>query len=215
MMAKAPVGRRLTGTVRKDHSRAGAFAYFAAKLNGWKQVEYNDRFRDDLGISFNESETRASARALRQELQPRAPDRDWLLIDGDALGLETVLITFPASGGDRSELINALSTVEGICQLVQGEATGTIVAVAVVRDRAERQDLRARVRDLTTDAFTFEPVLSETHEPAKRTWRALARREANAEGQAAQPAANGMKDRRSSVAPQRDNWPPAGCQLSS
>jgi hypothetical protein len=185
MVKKAPVGRPRGGNSRKDRSRAAAYAHFAARLHGWKYEEYDRRFARDLGVAFRESEARSSARALRQQLAPRAVYQNWLLIDEDALGLETVLIWFPPSDEDRSDLVNTLRSTEGIRQIVQGESTGAIAALALVRDRRERQDLRARIRDFAPDGFSFEPVLFETHEPALRTWRGIAHREAADEAQLA------------------------------
>jgi hypothetical protein len=185
MVKKAPVGRPRAGKTRKDRSRAAAYAHFAARLHGWKHEDYDQHFARDIGVAFRESEARKSARALRQQLAPRHVYKNWLLIDEDALGLETVLIRFPPSDAHNNDVMNALRLTEGIRQVVKGEVTGAIAALGLVRDRRERQDLRARIGGFAPAGFGFEPVLFETHEPALRTWRGIAHREAADEEQLA------------------------------
>jgi hypothetical protein len=181
MMTTAPVGRPKHGLVRKDKSRTGAFAHIAAYLNGTSQRDASTWFRSQIGLSISGSDARAAAHALALDAGKEL-NRKWLSVDEQGYGLDLVLIRFPGTGTLRRDLETCLLELDAIRQVICTESTGELVAVAIVEDGAARRELNARLRAFTDDRFHFDTILWESHDPARATWRNLARRAASREG---------------------------------
>lgn len=66
----------------------------------------------------------------------------------------------------------------GIRQVIEVSSDREVLAVALVRDLAEADDLRARVEDYAPgQPVRMDVVNWESHMPARRTWVDLACRE--------------------------------------
>jgi len=180
-VARAAVGRPKHGRVRKNESQAAAFAYVAARLNGIAQRDYSIWFRSRLSLAISESNARTAARNAGAVASCTLHE-DWLLVDEHGYGLEKVLVRFPGTGHNRHELMAALLELDRVRQVVETEPAGEIVAIAIAEDGDDRRALLERLRRLTSETFFFDVILSETHEPARATWRALAQRAGNREG---------------------------------
>ncbi len=103
---------------------------------------------------------------------------DWLLVDEAALGLLRVLYRLPNNGLPRPGLLEALSGIGGIRQIIEVSGDLEVLVVAIVEDLQEAQRLRARIQDHAIEQPVRMDLLNyESHEPARQTWIQLARRQ--------------------------------------
>lgn len=188
-MARTPVGK-----VNKDVSRTALYAYIAARLHGVRTADQDQFFRTQLGVLVGQksaaraaTRVRGSSRSGEGRGRPAKRGRrrkhvlrDWLLVDENELGLELALVRFPGSGRRQKELVEALGKLVGVRQIIETERSGDVLAIVMFSGLDVRRDLRARLEELS-DRLFWDNVLSESHQPALATWRALATKAAVAE----------------------------------
>lgn len=182
-MARTPVG-----TQPQPLTRTALYAYFAAQLAGIPIRSFNDLF-DRWGLAIRQDgATRAASLRKQQSPTKVAPGRrparrqtprldpvfrEWLLIDEPRLGLELALLTFPGDGRRQTDLLEALRQTAGVRQIIETARKRDVVAIVLFAGPRERRDLRARLEEISHQII-WDDVISETHEPAPHTWRALA-----------------------------------------
>jgi hypothetical protein len=175
-MPRPPVG-----TDSQEQTRTALFAFLAARLNHIGLGDYDRFFREDLRIKVGQNGARRAGRRAREvaEMEGRVtPFEEQLLIDEHALGLEKVIIRVPGAQEGQGALRAHVLALPQVRQVIEGETSGDLYAVAVVRNGEERRALRAQLDELGGARPEMEPVAFETHEPMRRLWRGLATRAA-------------------------------------
>ena len=189
-MVRTPVGNK-----PQPDTQAALFAYLAARLADVPVARFNDFF-GRLGIKVRRDGAMRAMKARRfnpptksiagrKPSTPSAPTspalRDWLLVDEAALEVETALLRFPGSGRRQSALIDGLTCLPGVRQVIETAHLRDVFAVVIFLGPTHRRDLRAQVEELAPEVV-WDDVLFETHEPTVRSWQELARRTAAREG---------------------------------
>ncbi|HAL27646.1 MAG TPA: hypothetical protein DCP25_13065 [Chloroflexi bacterium] len=183
--------RHSVGGVAQSNSRTALFAYIAARLHGCPVRGHDAFFSDELGVIASRTGAEKAARPYRDVSERKLPRgtaavgptrrepvlRDWLLIDEQRLDLETVLLRFPGDGRRQSDLLAMLNHLPGIRQVIETASRREVVAIAVFRDAQTKRRLRAALEEVA-EHIIWEEVLTESHEPALRTWQVLTRAEA-------------------------------------
>lgn len=117
---------------------------------------------------------------------PPAALWDWVVVDEPALGLLRFLYRLPNNGLPRPQLLDVLAGLPGVRQLVEVSGDLEILVVAVVEDLKEAEDLRSRIQDHATgEPVRMDLISHENHQPARRTWIELARRQVERDREAA------------------------------
>jgi hypothetical protein len=176
---------------------------------GWiagKYAGYPNRSIPDFLQTFVDSSLDLSDDVLEQEVRPvrataahklaRGPNRgpvadapenpliwsDWLRLDEVGLGLHKLLIRIPNDGLPLDDLVAYLRELPGIRQVIETQEDNEVFAVALCRNEAEKQDLRALIRERAPAGVSvrMHVIRLEDQSPAIRTWLELARREARA-----------------------------------
>jgi hypothetical protein len=184
-VARPPVGKG-----RQDATSTALFGFVAARLNAIGQGRFDAFFRDELELELGENGARKAgvvAQKRAREEGQRAPFQKWMLVDEHVLGLEKVVLHVPGQSPGQGELRARLLGLPEIRQVVEAEVSGDLYAVAVVRNGDERRALRAKLDELSAERPVMEPVAFETHEPARRLWRCLAKRAALDDGLVLKP----------------------------
>jgi hypothetical protein len=177
----AGVARPALGERPVAQTRAALYAYILSRLEGATQPAQAALFRS-LNLPFSpRSARRAGEPLLHKAGKKSGALREWLLVDEHELGLEKATVRFPGAGERQQELLNALSQVAGVRQIIELERSFDILAIVVFQGRAERLDLQARLAELTPQRI-WEDITSETSLPTVLTWRARTAAAAQAEG---------------------------------
>lgn len=177
------MARPTDGKVAKQRSRTALFAHIAARLAAQKYADDGAYFRDTLKIAVNARAGRVAAQAFREAGSHDAPRlRSWVLIDEPAADLDVSLLRFSGTGRPQPELFDALQEVPGVRQLLQLAGEGDVLAVVVFDGARARRELRARLERELGVTPSWHEIERESWQPAAASWRALARKAADAEG---------------------------------
>lgn len=178
-MARPPVGK-----AAQQQTQTALFAFVAARMNRVDTAEL-DGFFHRLGLTVGANGARRAARDARSAAAARGlrpPFEERFFVDEHALGLEKVVIRVPGVRTGQGRLRARVLALSQVRQLIEGETTGDLYAIAVVRNGEERRALRAQLDELSEERPDMEPVAYETHAPARRLWRHLTRMAAPHEG---------------------------------
>jgi hypothetical protein len=181
-MARTPLG-----TKPQSQTRTALFAYVAAQLAGIPIRAFDETFRA-WGLAVRQDGASGAASLVKEQplakrrrgRQPSrrtavldAAVRDWLLIDELRLGIELAILRFPGDGTPQADLIRRLRATPGVRQLLETAHKRDVVAIVLFSGARGRQEVRAQVDEIA-ERVIWDDVLSETWDPAARTWRALA-----------------------------------------
>jgi hypothetical protein len=168
------VARPPDGTIAKERSRTALFAYVAARL-AQAPLKDDSAFFGKVGLDVNGKAGAVAGKAAKSSLVK------WLVVDEPELDLDVSLLRFPP-GEESNRTFAVLADLPGVRQLIQLGTTGEVIAIVVFDGARARRDLRASIEERIGVRPVWEDIERETFEPARRTWRELARKVARDEG---------------------------------
>jgi hypothetical protein len=174
-MARPPVG-----SVPQDQTNTALFAFLALRLAAVERDDYDSELAA-MGLSVGANGAKRAGQRVRDEAREAGRDdplTEWMMVDEHALGLEKVIIRVPGSTADIGRVRALLTALPVIRHLIEGEVTGDLYAVAVVRNGEERRDLRTQLDEMADPAPFMEPIRHEDQLRARGLWRELAQRSA-------------------------------------
>lgn len=171
------------------------YAWIASAYAGTSWATFEDWTEMQLGERLDREAVRAHVKSLRprstrgrrkageptrtapSEAEKRAAVmRDWWRIREDELGLRKVLLRIPGRFDEREALHRALEQIAGIRQFFELKTNYDVLAIALVRDEAEENFVRARVQDhVAWGNVEAQTMIFESQDSAALTWLALAK----------------------------------------
>lgn len=172
-------------------------AWVASHLHAVSQARFADFWEQQIGIALDWRKAWEASRGLQTESpwrdkrgrRPLKPESEqlesgepalweWMVADEPALGLLRVVYRLPNDGLPRDELREVLEELAGVRQVIELSSDREIIVVALTRDLEEAENLRAQIEDHAVgQSVRMDLVTRESHQPARRTWIELVRRE--------------------------------------
>jgi hypothetical protein len=174
------------------------YAWVAARLSGvatskggfeeWSERCFGRRLTDDHVRAYVTPLTPPTRKGRPRKHAGEAPKREgptpalreWLAVDEQRLELLSVMFELPNRDFvPRSELFERLEKLPGIKQVIEIKEDGDIVALGLVRNMSEADDLKALVQEeVAGQGVRMRLIARESHAAAPATWLELTKRQA-------------------------------------